>query len=86
MASSTFKCDLNACPEASKLVVLYFIFLAGLLHNPIERRIMNMADLWKKVMFNLKIEAAKQPGKCFAARSKICGGLNLMNHPFFLDL
>jgi hypothetical protein len=46
--------------RSSETRCILFYILAGLLHNPIERRIMHMADLWEKVMFNLKIETAKQ--------------------------
>lgn len=76
----------KCAPKAAKFVVLNFIFSTGLFHDTIERWIMNVADLWKKVMLNLKIETTKQPGKYLTARSEIGRGLNLVDHPFFFDL
>ena len=48
--------------KATEFVVFYFILATGLLDDAVECRIMHVADFWKKMMLNLKIESAKQPG------------------------
>src|SRR5699024_5857663 len=46
-------------------------------------RIMHMAYFREKMVFHLKVQTTKQPSQYFATGSKICRGLDLMNHPFF---
>jgi len=47
----------NRLGHGRKFVVAHLELAAGLLYNPADGRVMNMADAWKQVMLDLKIQA-----------------------------
>jgi len=57
-------------------------FLAELHHDPANRRVVQVAYGWKKVVFDLKVEPAQVPRCNSAVGSKVRGGLDLMDRPF----
>ena len=56
-------------------------FSASLLNNYRDGRIIDVADSRKQVMFDLKVQAAQQPGCHTAAPGKVYGRLHLMDGP-----
>src|ERR1700754_3122892 len=59
---------------------------AGLPHDMIYRRIMDMADPGKEMVFDLEIKASDIPGDDLIAGGEIRSGLYLMDRPFFFQL
>ena len=61
-------------------------FLTGTLDNLADRRVVNVANPWKKMVLNLEIQPSTiEPGKS-ALGGKIRGRLDLMNGPLVADL
>lgn len=59
---------------------------AGLPDDTVDRRVMDMADPGKKMVFYLKIQAADVPGDDLVPGCKIRGGLYLVNGPLLFQL
>src|ERR1700712_1726871 len=57
------------------------IFLAGLPDNLADGRIVNVRYFREKMMFDLEIQPAYQPGNNRILRGEIGGGLDLMDSP-----
>src|SRR5258708_6198280 len=52
-----------------------------LFHKFRHGRVVDVADLWEKVVFNLKVQTAKEPAFYAAAAGKVYRGFDLMNGP-----
>ena len=62
------------------------IFETGLPDDLADRRIMNVGYFGEKMMLDLEIESAHQPGYHRVTRSEIRGSFDLMYRPFVLHL
>ena len=56
-----------------------------LFHQPRERRVIDVADPWEQVVFDLKVQAAEEPRDDSAAPGEVHGGLRLMDCPRVFD-
>ena len=73
-------------PEHGSVFVVNDIGLtAGFLYQATDRGIMDMADPWEQVMFDLKIQPTQKPIQRLARGGKICGRFDLVNGPFLFD-
>src|SRR5690606_11478546 len=73
-------------PESFVFHALDTKLLTGLLYDPIDCRIMYMADFGKKMVLHLEIQSSEQPGQHLTLSGKISCRLHLMYHPFLLNL
>src|SRR5581483_1745062 len=71
----------DACPERRVLMIFHSEFSTGPLDQLRDGRIIDVADAREQVMFDLKVQAAQQPGGYTAAPCKVYGRLYLMDGP-----
>src|SRR5690606_13376818 len=77
---------LECLPECSVLNALDSELSTGLFYDLVDSRIMHMADLGEKMVLQLEIQSSEQPCQHLILSRKISCRMNLMYHPFFLQL
>src|SRR6218665_1595843 len=72
----------NRIPNAAVFDVLNAIFLASLLDDLADRRIMYVRNFREKMVFNLEVQATNEPADDLVACCKVRRGLQLVDRPF----
>src|SRR5687768_2199965 len=67
-------------------VIRHAKFAAGIFNQARELWVMNVRDLWKQMVLDLKIQTAEIPGQQPVVAREINGGLDLVNSPVVLHL
>ena len=57
--------------------------LTTALNDRSQSRVVNVTDIGKEVVFNLKIQASQEPGQHLAFLREIDGGLDLVHGPIY---
>lgn len=63
------------------LYVFYFVFITSFPDDLADGRIVDMGNIWEKMVFDLEIQTTDHPRKYFIVGGKIGCGLELMNCP-----
>ena len=75
----------NGMAHPSELCIFYIKIGTGLFDDFADGRVMHMRNFWEKVVLNLKIQSANQPGNQFIFCSKIGGGKHLVYGPLIFN-
>ena len=67
------------------MIVWDIKFVSSLFNNRTERRIVDTAYSWEKVVFNLKIESAHKPAERLVIAGKIICGNHFVDHPVLVN-
>src|SRR6266508_1393586 len=75
----------HTCPELLELRVPYPKIATGLFHEVRNRRVIDVADPWEQVVFDLKVQAANKPRDYSTTPGEVHGRLYLMDCPRVVD-